>query len=207
MQWIVVIMVAAVIIYVVNKKKDCGTETDKLQKLKYKDELKYNVDLSWSLEDCRKKVMEGNAKALFELGYRYYYSLDIKKNIRKAVYFTRLSADKNYIDGKFFYFVLYYNHGTSYNIDRMSAESDLKYLANLKKPVLYNAKYIIAQFYFKFASEPGFITTIFKGEDDAEKVYALLNAIDCLLVSIKNPSRFSEEEGARNLVKNIINLR
>jgi hypothetical protein len=142
MIWVIIIVCVIAFFVFINKDKlGLSKETDKTD-----DKINLNANLSFDLTTCKAKAAQNDKQALFELGYRYYYAIGVKKDIGKAEEYTRRSAELKYPNGMYFYYVLYYNKGENYNINRNLAEKSILNAANLKN---YDCKFLVAEAMYK----------------------------------------------------------
>lgn len=198
--FILVIVIAAVYFYVKNNKKEHPYSNDNNDTMEKEITINFTADLTMDLHTCINKAEQNDIKALFELGYRHYYGIDVSKDIDKAVYYTRRSAeldDSDRSNGKLFYFALYYNLGENYGINMRFAEKCLLSVAKEN----YDAKYYVGKIIRDYVMDNKPTTLTEEGDLAVWSVFALTFLTDCFIASRLPEPKTTYGDEARELIK------
>ena len=168
--------------------------------------IKYSVNLNLDKETCLSKANQNDSEALFELSYRYYYGIEIEKNLINAVKYAKKSAELENYNGKYFYYVLYYNLGENYGINREYAERCLVTVGH--KSNNYEAKYYIGKMLLKdiFSEDKSYLTKNNESDEFEIAVVAIMDLRECFVAGRCVPPKTKYGDAARDLLIEFKNL-
>ena len=199
---VVIFVIVAVVIYFYSKVKKEGVyiNSDNVETVESQIKINFTSDLTMDINTCINKANQNDITALFELGYRHYYGIDVSKDIDKAVYYTRRSAeldDSDRSNGKLFYFALYYNLGENYGINMRFAEKCLLSVAKEN----YDAKYYVGKIIRDNVMDNKPTTLTEEGDLAVWSVFALTFLTDCFIASRLPEPKTTYGDEARKLIK------